>query len=51
MPDGEVRRRHDKWRVAELERDGAPWRARIATVLALADQYGEIIQAASPHSL
>ena len=51
MPDGEAQRRHNKRRLAQLERDGDPRRARIAAVWALADQYGEIIQAGSPHSL
>jgi hypothetical protein len=51
MPDGEAQRRLNKQRLAELERDGAARRVRIAAVLALADQYDEIIQAASPHSL
>lgn len=34
MPDGADQRRHNQYRLAQLERDGAARRARLAKVLA-----------------
>jgi uncharacterized protein (DUF2384 family) len=51
MPDGAAQRRRNKRRLAELERDAAARRARIAEVLALADLCGRAIQPPVPHTL
>ncbi|HEX4009902.1 MAG TPA: hypothetical protein VHX62_07830 [Solirubrobacteraceae bacterium] len=50
MPDGEAQRAHNKRRLAELERDGAARRARIAQVLALADLCGQAVQPPLRHA-
>lgn len=51
MPDGTVQRQHNKQRLAELERDGAARRARIAQVIALEELWHEVVQAHSTHLL
>lgn len=51
MPDGAAQRRHNRRRLAELERDGAARRARLAEVLALAELCRQVVQAPSPHAL
>jgi hypothetical protein len=50
MPDGKTLRAHNKRRLAELERDGAARRARIAEVLALADLCRQAVQSPVPHA-
>ncbi|HWD76321.1 MAG TPA: hypothetical protein VG371_14360 [Solirubrobacteraceae bacterium] len=51
MPDGASQRQHNKQRLAELERDGAARRARIAQVIALEELWHEVVQAHSAHLL
>jgi len=50
MPDGAAQRAHNQRRLAELERDGAARRARIAQVLALADVRGQGVQPPVRHA-
>ncbi|MFL5864870.1 MAG: hypothetical protein ACJ780_29590 [Solirubrobacteraceae bacterium] len=45
MPDGAAMRKHNKQRLADLERDGAARRARIAQVIALEELWHEVVQA------
>jgi hypothetical protein len=49
MPDGASQREYNKQRLAELERDGAARRARIAQVIALEELWHEVVQAHSTH--
>lgn len=49
MPDGAAKRQHNKQRLADLERDGAARRARIAQVIALEELWHEVVQAHSTH--
>jgi hypothetical protein len=49
MPDGAAKRQTNKQRLADLERDGAARRARIAQVIALEDLWHEVVQAHSTH--
>jgi hypothetical protein len=51
MPDGTVKRQENKRRLAELEREGAARRARIAQVIVLEDLWHQIVQAHSSHLL
>jgi hypothetical protein len=51
MPDGASKRQQNKQRLAELERDGAARRARIAQVIALEELWHEVVQAHSNHLL
>lgn len=51
MPDGAAQRQHNKQRLAELERDGAARRARIADVLALTDLCSQAVPTSVPHWL
>ncbi|HET8979757.1 MAG TPA: hypothetical protein VFN87_16475 [Solirubrobacteraceae bacterium] len=51
MPDGTAQRQHNTQRLAELERDGAARRARIAQVIALEELWHEVVQAHSTHLL
>jgi hypothetical protein len=50
MPDGEAQRAHNQRRLAELERDGAARRARIAELLTLADLRGQAVQPPMRHA-
>lgn len=50
MPDG-APRQPSKQRQADLERDGAARRARIAQVIALEELWHEIVQAHTKHVL
>lgn len=50
-PDGASPRQHDKQRPADLERDGAARRARIAQVIALEELWHEVVQAHTKHVL
>jgi hypothetical protein len=49
MPDGAAQREFNKLRLAELERDGAARRARIAQVIALEELWHEVVQAHSTY--
>ena len=51
MPDGEAQRAHNQRRLAELERDGAARRARIAQFLQLAAACRPAVQSPVPHPL
>ena len=51
MPDGASQRQHNKQRLADLEREGAARRARIAQVIALEELWHEVVQAHSSHLL
>lgn len=46
-PDGAAQRQHNRHRLAELERDGAARRARIAQRIALEELWHEVVQAHS----
>jgi hypothetical protein len=50
-PDGASKRQQNKQRLAELERDGAARRARIAQVIALEELWHEVVQAHTKHVL
>ena len=50
MPDGAAQRRRNQQRLAELERDGASRRARIAQVVDLAELSATVIGPVSGHS-
>jgi hypothetical protein len=47
MTDGADQRKHNKRRLAELEREGAARRARIAQVIALEELWHQVVQAHS----
>ena len=51
MPDGAAQRQNNKKRLAELERDGAARRARLAQVIALEELWHEVVQAHSKRLL
>jgi hypothetical protein len=51
MPDGATKRQHNKKRLAELERDGAARRARLAQVIALEELWHEVVAAHTKHVL
>jgi hypothetical protein len=51
MPNGAAQRRNNKKRLAELEREGAARRARLAQVIALEDLWHEVVQAHTKHVL
>jgi hypothetical protein len=51
MPDGAAKRQHNKQRLADLERDGAARRARLAQVIALEELWHEVVQAHTKHVL
>jgi hypothetical protein len=51
MPDGAAQRKHNKKRLADLERDGAARRARLAQVIALEELWHEVVQAHTKHVL
>jgi hypothetical protein len=51
MPEGANQRKNNKQRLAELERDGAARRARIAQVIALEELWHEVVQAHTKHVL
>lgn len=51
MPDGAAQRRNNKERLAELERDGAARRARLAQVIALEELWHEVVAAHTKHVL
>jgi hypothetical protein len=51
MPDGAAKRQHNKQRPADLERDGAARRARLAQVIALEELWHEVVQAHTKHVL
>lgn len=51
MPNGPAQRRYNKLRLAELERDGAARRARIATVVDYAELGAKSIQPRGRHLL
>jgi hypothetical protein len=50
MPDGEAQRAHNQRRLAELERDGAARRARIAELLTLTELCGQAVQPSLRHA-
>ena len=50
-PDGASKRQHNKQRSAELQRDGAARRARLAQVIALEELWHEVVQAHTKHVL
>jgi hypothetical protein len=49
MPDGAAQRGHNQQRLAELERDGASRRSRIAQVVDLAELSAAVIGPVSGH--
>jgi hypothetical protein len=51
IPDGASQRQYNKQRLAELERDGAARRARIAQVIALEELWHEVVHAHSTQIL
>jgi hypothetical protein len=51
MPDGAAQRDRNKRRLAELEREGASRRARLAEVVAYADLAGRVVMPMCPHTL
>jgi hypothetical protein len=51
MPDGAAQRKNNKKRLAELERDGAARRARLAQVIALEELWHEVVAAHTKHVL
>jgi hypothetical protein len=51
MSNGAAQRRNNKKRLAELEREGAARRARLAQVIALEDLWHEVVQAHTKHVL
>jgi hypothetical protein len=51
MPDGTVQRDRNKHRLAELEREGASRRDRIAEVVAYAELAGQVVSPTCPHML
>jgi hypothetical protein len=51
MPNGAAQRRNNKKRLAELEREGAARRARLAQVIALEELWHEVVQAHTKHVL
>jgi hypothetical protein len=51
MPDGAKQRQNNKQRLADLERDGAARRARLAQVIALEELWHEVVQAHTKHVL
>ena len=51
MPDGAVQRERNRQRLAELEREGASRRARLAEVFAYADLAGQVVLPMCPHTL
>lgn len=51
MPDGAVQRDRNKQRLAELEREGATRRARLAEVVAYAELAGQVVLPMCPHTL
>jgi hypothetical protein len=51
MPDGAAQRRRNKQRLAELEREGALRRARLAQVVNFSDLRGQVVLPACPHTL
>jgi hypothetical protein len=51
MPDGAAQRERNRQRLAELERDAANRRARIAEVITYADLVGRVILPPCPHTL
>ncbi|MGI8715454.1 MAG: hypothetical protein ACR2NR_20185 [Solirubrobacteraceae bacterium] len=51
MPDGPAQRHHNQQRLAELERDGAARRARLAEVVGVAELYAKIVAPGFHHTL
>jgi hypothetical protein len=51
MPDGAAQRDRNKQRLAELEREGAARRARIAQVVSFAGLTGRVVLPTYPHIL
>jgi hypothetical protein len=51
MPDGVAQRERNKRRLAELEREGAPRRARIAQVVDYAELLGRVVLPVCRHTL
>jgi hypothetical protein len=51
MPAGAAQRKSNKDRLAELERDGAARRARIAQLIALEELWHEVVHAHAQHVL
>jgi hypothetical protein len=51
MPNGAAQRDRNKQRLAELEREGASRRARIAEVVENAELTGQIVVPMCPHAL
>lgn len=51
MPDGAAQRALNRQRLAELEREGASRRARIAEIVADAELAGRVVSPVSPHTL
>jgi hypothetical protein len=49
MPDGVAQRRYNQQRLAELERDGASRRVRIAQVVDVAELASAVIRTVSSH--
>ena len=51
MPDGDAQRERNRQRLAELDREGASRRARLADVVAYAELAGRVVSPVSPHVL
>jgi hypothetical protein len=51
MPDGAVQRDRNKQRLAELEREGASRRARLADIVGYAQLAGQVVLPTCPHTL
>jgi hypothetical protein len=51
MPNGTAKRAQNRKRLAELQREGAARRARIAQVIVLEDLWHQVVQAHSTHLL